>query len=264
MGSTYPINTLVSHFKEKHKNHMSSNEYQLDCIALGAHLRLILHKGLPYLLFFYENKINIWISVYSVNTEDNDVMFQIQFQSVDTNKSLVFQANVTPFDDQEHCLNCLHHICSNNYHKYSKVGSNYDIINKSMEFSVEKSYLSSLLSCKHVYYTVNIMEETEDSLQKSLIRNLECPVCKMPMSAPIFRCRKGHAICNICSKKLTKCPLCKSQLTNSRCFALEGIAQDIELCCSNKKNGCTFTGNVNQCIAHENYCSVKPIHNLKM
>lgn len=261
-NDSYPIHKIVPHFVEKHKNHMTSNEYQLNN-SLGACLRLNFYNQQPYLLFFYENNVNIWISVYSISTQDDNVLFQVQFHGSNTNKSLIFQAEIIPFNDQEHCLNCLDHICTNNYHKYSEVNKDYDNVNESMAFVIEKSYLKTTLGSEIAYYTVKITEEKEslkdkkEERQQAFLNNLECPVCHGLMSAPIYSCMTGHAICNNCRKKLTTCPLCLKKLTESRCFALEGVAENIRLFCCNRKKGCIFTGNVDQCTAHEEQCSIK-------
>ncbi|KAF7281484.1 hypothetical protein GWI33_004730 [Rhynchophorus ferrugineus] len=249
----YSINKIVTHFDQKHKNYISSaNQYRLNN-SFGAHLRMFFYNQEPYLMIFYENKVRIYIGVYSVNAKGDNVPFQVQFNASSTNKSLIFRSNVVLFNDQEHCLNCLHHICNNNYHKYSSVDRNCDI-KKNMPFVIDKTYLTMTLDSEIVCYIVKIMGEMKDRDQ-TFVKNLECPVCQCLMSGSIFSCRVGHAICEDCSDRLKACPLCAEPLTNMRCFALEGIAESLRLLCINKEKGCEFVGNVDQCKNHEKTCA---------
>ena len=38
---------------------------------------------------------------------------------------------------------------------------------------------------------------------------LECPVCLVTASVPIYSCPESHLICNICRPKVTECPECR-------------------------------------------------------
>lgn len=104
----------------------------------------------------------------------------------------------------------------------------------------------------------NSTEETKDPNHQAIIEALECLICQVLMSAPIYNCVTGHAICNGCKKKLTECPLCKQQLTDSRNFALENIAISAQFFCSHRKQGCMFVGNVEQWLDHEKICTARP------
>ncbi|KAF7281491.1 hypothetical protein GWI33_004736 [Rhynchophorus ferrugineus] len=233
---TYPINKLVSHFLVKHLDITSTNNKQFKATRNGLHLTLITFKQLSYLLFFYEDHDTVWSSVYSVNGRPDNVFFQINFNGLNKTKSFSFRGEIIPFNDQEHCINCLRDICKKVFHKYSTF---YPNRKKNMTFSMKISTIEELLGSFIEYCSVNIMDETkltEDkpsegikgNNQHSLLEDLECPICQELMCAPIYSCEIGHAICNICKKKLTKCPLCENKLTDSRCFALEAIAQKVE------------------------------------
>ena len=53
---------------------------------------------------------------------------------------------------------------------------------------------------------------------------LECPVClKVPRSAPIFQCERGHVVCNECHPKLVTCPVCRLPLGNTRSLISEKV-----------------------------------------
>merc|ERR1719410_1373285 len=39
--------------------------------------------------------------------------------------------------------------------------------------------------------------------------NLECPICVETASSPIYQCKEGHLICNVCVQKIARCPMCR-------------------------------------------------------
>lgn len=43
----------------------------------------------------------------------------------------------------------------------------------------------------------------------SLICELRCPGCAKPFQSPIKLCETGHSVCNLCTKILDNCPICK-------------------------------------------------------
>lgn len=70
-----------------------------------------------------------------------------------------------------------------------------DSNNSSMDRSIgsRRSVQSDIITTKHY---------------DSLVCELRCPGCAKPMVAPIKMCASGHSVCNMCTKELTKCPLC--------------------------------------------------------
>ena len=53
---------------------------------------------------------------------------------------------------------------------------------------------------------------------------LECPVClKVPRSAPVFQCERGHVVCHECHPKLVTCPVCRLPLGNTRSLISEKV-----------------------------------------
>jgi E3 ubiquitin-protein ligase SIAH1 len=53
---------------------------------------------------------------------------------------------------------------------------------------------------------------------------LECPVClRVPRSAPIFQCVRGHIVCNECHAKLETCPVCRVPLGSTRSLISEKV-----------------------------------------
>ncbi len=53
---------------------------------------------------------------------------------------------------------------------------------------------------------------------------LECPVClRIPRSAPVFQCERGHVVCNECHPKLSRCPVCRLPLGKTRSLISEKV-----------------------------------------
>ena len=66
-------------------------------------------------------------------------------------------------------------------------------------------------------------DETRKILQSLIqekIDDLECPVCLVEATAPIFSCKEMHLICSSCSEKIAaadnKCPICRGSYSNEK------------------------------------------------
>jgi E3 ubiquitin-protein ligase SIAH1 len=83
-----------------------------------------------------------------------------------------------------------------------------------------------------------------EDLEKSLFRNLECPVCMEYMTPPIILCHNGHNICNTCRPKLENCPKCRQPFLEARNYALEDLCYKVKYPCKFQEEGCqeTFSG----------------------
>jgi len=83
-----------------------------------------------------------------------------------------------------------------------------------------------------------------EELEKSLLRNLECPVCLEYMTPPIILCHYGHSICNSCRSELEICPKCRQPFLQARNYALEDLCYKLKYPCKFQEEGCegTFSG----------------------
>ena len=76
----------------------------------------------------------------------------------------------------------------------------------------EKIANNRQLSDKREKETISIPDLKRDLL-KFLIekkeKELECPVCLVPATVPIFSCPERHLICSSCRPKVTACPECR-------------------------------------------------------
>ena len=59
---------------------------------------------------------------------------------------------------------------------------------------------------------------------------LECPVClRVPRSAPVYQCDRGHVVCNECHPKLSLCPMCRCPMGHTRSLISEKVKNEISV-----------------------------------
>ncbi|QQP49286.1 E3 ubiquitin-protein ligase [Caligus rogercresseyi] len=61
---------------------------------------------------------------------------------------------------------------------------------------------------------------------------LECPIClDLPRSGPLFGCKNGHLICNLCREKMSEkriqCPVCRSSDVHCRNLIAEKLMEEL-------------------------------------
>ncbi|XP_027075917.1 E3 ubiquitin-protein ligase SINAT2 [Coffea arabica] len=86
---------------------------------------------------------------------------------------------------------------------------------------------------------------------------LECPVCMNLMYPPILQCPNGHTLCSNCKCKVRCCPVCRRELGNIRCLALEKIAESLELPCRYQIFGCQDIFPYHSRLRHEQLCQFR-------
>ena len=77
-----------------------------------------------------------------------------------------------------------------------------------------------------------------EDLEKSLLKNLECPVCMEYMTPPIILCHNGHNVCNTCRPELANCPKCRQPFLQARNYALEDLCYKVKYPCKFQDEGC--------------------------
>lgn len=88
---------------------------------------------------------------------------------------------------------------------------------------------------------------------------LECPVCSNAMFPPIQQCPSGHTLCFSCKNKVNnKCPICRKEIGNIRCLALEKLAVSLHLPCSYHHLGCEEMFPYYSKLQHETRCIYRP------
>ncbi|XP_068641372.1 putative E3 ubiquitin-protein ligase SINAT1 [Aristolochia californica] len=88
---------------------------------------------------------------------------------------------------------------------------------------------------------------------------LECPVCSNAMYPPIQQCPSGHTLCFNCKTKVdNKCPICRKEIGNIRCLALEKLAVSLLLPCTYHRLGCEEMFPYYRKLKHEEQCVYRP------
>jgi len=90
---------------------------------------------------------------------------------------------------------------------------------------------------------------------QGLLEELECPVCREYVVAPIAMCVSGHSVCTTCRYKMYRCPVCTKPFSISRNYALENIAGKMMYPCKYQEEGCNESLTLQQRAAHHAECS---------
>lgn len=95
-------------------------------------------------------------------------------------------------------------------------------------------------------------------MSSKFAKSLECPICfELPRKGPIPQCDNGHLLCSSCRKKITLCPVCKSQLRGVRSLLAEEVLETIPMHCSFKQFGCEENLPAEKRSQHESECSYR-------
>ncbi|KAG6787722.1 hypothetical protein POTOM_003766 [Populus tomentosa] len=96
-------------------------------------------------------------------------------------------------------------------------------------------------------------------VSSSVHKLLECPVCLNAMYPPIHQCSNGHTLCSSCKPRVhDRCPICRHELGNIRCLALEKVAASLELPCIYQSFGCIGIYPYHSKSKHESQCVFRP------
>ncbi|XP_010666725.2 uncharacterized protein LOC104883855 [Beta vulgaris subsp. vulgaris] len=79
---------------------------------------------------------------------------------------------------------------------------------------------------------------------------LDCSICFLPLTIPVFQCENGHIACSSCCSNLgNTCPSCCGTIGYNRCRAIEKVIESAQVSCCNLRYGCKET--INYCKKHE-------------
>jgi len=98
------------------------------------------------------------------------------------------------------------------------------------------------------------MDAMSRALDETLLRDLECPVCKEYMLPPIKLCTGGHHLCSKCRHTFLCCPICRAKLSETRNMALESIASRVKYPCTNRQSGCLEKFSIEHIAEHHAGC----------
>lgn len=99
-----------------------------------------------------------------------------------------------------------------------------------------------------------VFVQPPSKLDRNILSLLECPVCTETMTSVIYQCKTGHSFCDICTKKLSCCVICKQEMTNTFNYGLMSLSSQVHHPCKNKETGCLFEGPIAQLRKHEASC----------
>ena len=102
------------------------------------------------------------------------------------------------------------------------------------------------------------MQSQFTSVEQSLLKQLECPVCMDYMRPPITLCANGHNICNICKPKVLHCPTCRQEFLGTRNLALEQLAAEVKYPCAYRNYGCMEIHKLDLIGGHQQKCRYIP------
>ncbi|CAG7718394.1 unnamed protein product [Allacma fusca] len=102
-------------------------------------------------------------------------------------------------------------------------------------------------------------EVAETPKREDLLPLLECPVCLNLPLPPIRTCYQGHTICNNCSQKVSRCPLCQKPIGIGRNFFAEDFLSRSVVKCKYAQDGCNLRLHGANLKMHLNVCNFRPI-----
>ena len=123
--------------------------------------------------------------------------------------------------------------------------------------TVDLDVSSTIVSSEH---SVN----SENSAQKekiSMVSSLKCPVClEVPRAGPgpIYGCKNGHFLCQVCVGKIQECPICREKEIHCRnLFAeryIETEFKDVPFKCKFVGCGVRLPMTGGELVKHEKFC----------
>ncbi|KAJ4979835.1 hypothetical protein NE237_010615 [Protea cynaroides] len=123
------------------------------------------------------------------------------------------------------------------------------------------SNFTPVASDKHLHPPVKVPDGRKPHIppNKGIDGIMECPVCRKSIFPPIHQCPGGHTLCSDCRPEVNnKCPVCRKEIGNIRCLALEKFAVSIPLPCRFHSLGCKVILPYYSKVKHEGQCIFRP------
>jgi E3 ubiquitin-protein ligase SIAH1 len=102
------------------------------------------------------------------------------------------------------------------------------------------------------------MQSQFTAVEQKLLSQLRCSLCTEYMRPPITLCVNGHNICNTCKQEVPDCPTCEQQFLDTRNFALENLATEVNYPCVYRMYGCTEICKLVSIGRHQDRCRYIP------
>lgn len=148
------------------------------------------------------------------------------------------------------------HLHSRDFTKTIKLSARY-ILHYTSNYKPDEQLIDSnvlsFVTNETVFVEIVFVQQTS-KLDKHMLSLLECPVCTEIMTSCIYQCKTGHSFCGTCTKKLSCCPICKQELTNTFNYGLMALSAQVYHPCKNQQVGCSFQGLLTELKKHELIC----------
>lgn len=83
--------------------------------------------------------------------------------------------------------------------------------------------------------------------------------CELTSLVFFMQCSNGHTLCSGCKPRMhNRCPICRHEIGNIRCLALEKVAASLELPCKYQNFGCVGIYPYYSKLKHESQCAFRP------
>ncbi|VEN43316.1 unnamed protein product [Callosobruchus maculatus] len=225
----------------------SSSTVELNCIEVDKFV---------FLLFVRFNReadiVNLKYNVCFVwpqNSERSELhnmqlILEVEVLQTDTKViKLIECKNIVNYYDRSYCTNCFIQSCDKILHQ-----SECNLLLHDISFNVEDDSDVDISYTIEEYKKVAVCGRVPDAL--------ECPMCKDYMMTKIFLCERGHSFCHSCNERQLGrvCLLCLGKTHGIRNFAMERLAQQINVPCRNIFAGCKFVGLAANVMVHEKSC----------
>ncbi|KAJ8981959.1 hypothetical protein NQ317_002133 [Molorchus minor] len=225
----YDLKTIASHFKDKHTNNFHWNTIKIKNVYSYFNIDVLIRYGKTYIALFDYNDLYFGMTAWRICSEVKLMSENGKFSIVATDQKIV------PFDDVEHCSKCLSGTCQNKAHKYRQKRKqlfrrlttkfNRDNANRTFNYHV-LDYVVNIIDGRKAFS--KDFKLKRDKLFKTMY---ECKACKRFMSPPIQQCFAGHSFCKPCVAGKEKCPSCDAKIEATRNYAVEEMAEKIEVNC---------------------------------
>ncbi|XP_074032333.1 uncharacterized protein [Leptinotarsa decemlineata] len=258
------ISHFKSHMQMMHKKNIYYEKIVVEMInTVSTQVCLLIVHSLQFLILFSEDQICA-TSLQSIN---NNFHYHLRFSSfVKPSISLSYEnISINEYHERESCFKCLKKQCALRIHPYAKnITDDSDNRNKKHIINFNWKNVSSIVG-NHILVTLKVTPTTNQELfpeeleaadnNEHIKKTLECPICTKYMTKEIYSCEIGHLLCNECKSKVTLCPSCQAPIGCARNYALESMAENVNIPCKNDNKGCVFVGKLHMLSRHEDNCS---------
>jgi len=197
----------------KNSSHSDPQNLNNDWDEVVADIKVNVERQLDVKRINYEKLENKKTQVDNEISEKENLLFLKEVQIFkDTKKMAKFKEDEEILKKswkslQEEKENCMKESSDANDRKV-------ELVNEVKSLYCQKTKIESRLkSFKEVSLDKDETRKILLSLIQEKVEDLECPVCLVEATAPIFSCKEMHLICSSCSERIAaadnKCPVCR-------------------------------------------------------